>query len=135
MANGGLTGMRKYFEEIKKEDLRSFVSRHANSENGGVLIPNFNDVFNIVKQFDEYDSMYFEIGVSELAYSYDYYCPDKENHIFTEKLKLSSLPLAIDENMKAEFLFYILDICSNQLANRARKSCSYCGEKCFKFFR
>ncbi|GIX73798.1 hypothetical protein CDAR_106761 [Caerostris darwini] len=92
------------------------------------------NIFN--KPFDEYDSVYFEIGVSELAYLYDYYCPDEENRIFTDKLKLSSLRLAIDEkdeNRKMELLFYRFGICSNQLANRARKSCSYCGEKCFKY--
>ncbi|GIY79424.1 hypothetical protein CEXT_738981 [Caerostris extrusa] len=32
MANGGLTGMRKYFDEIKEEDLRSFIFYNANSD-------------------------------------------------------------------------------------------------------
>ncbi|GIY74507.1 hypothetical protein CEXT_232411 [Caerostris extrusa] len=111
MANGGLIGMRKYFDEIKKEDLRSFIYRHANSESGCVLIPNFNDVFNIIKQFDEYDSVYFEIGASELAYLYDYYCPDEDNRISADYLKLSSLPMAIDEkdeNRKMELLCFRL---------------------------
>ncbi|GIY11053.1 hypothetical protein CEXT_200381 [Caerostris extrusa] len=33
-ANGSLNGMLKYLDEIKEEDLRSFISRNANSENG-----------------------------------------------------------------------------------------------------
>ncbi|GIZ01865.1 hypothetical protein CEXT_171271 [Caerostris extrusa] len=35
MENGGLSGMLKYFDEIEKEDLRSFACRHANSQNKG----------------------------------------------------------------------------------------------------
>ncbi|GIY68019.1 hypothetical protein CDAR_618991 [Caerostris darwini] len=32
-ANGGLIGMRKYFDQIKHEDMRYFIYRHANSKN------------------------------------------------------------------------------------------------------
>ncbi|GIY78741.1 hypothetical protein CEXT_119731 [Caerostris extrusa] len=73
MANGGLRG--KYFDEIEKEDLRSFAFHHANSENEDILIPTFEHVFEIVREFDECDFMDFDIGHSELEYLYDYYYP------------------------------------------------------------
>ncbi|GIY98515.1 hypothetical protein CEXT_301101 [Caerostris extrusa] len=61
MANGGLIEMRKYLDEIKREDLRSFIARHANSE-----IPTFTILNTSSKEFDEYDFMDFDIGDSEL---------------------------------------------------------------------
>ncbi|GIY79423.1 LIM domain kinase 1 [Caerostris extrusa] len=109
MANGGLVGMRKYFDEIK-EDLRSFVSRHANSENGGILIPTFEDVFKIVTEFDEYDFMEFGIGDSELEYVYDYH-PFDEILIIRDTLKLPESPVTLnieDENYKIEYLLHEL---------------------------
>ncbi|GIY67786.1 hypothetical protein CDAR_230011 [Caerostris darwini] len=132
-ANGGLVGMRKYFDDIKNEDLRSFIGRHANSENGGILIPTFNDVLNIVKQFDKLDFRDFDI---DLYLLYKYFYPDGKKHSTTDKLKLWSLPLEIDvegENRKIRHLIYRLGICSAERSNRARKRCSYCGEKCFKY--
>ncbi|GIY55618.1 hypothetical protein CEXT_162451 [Caerostris extrusa] len=117
MANGGLVRMRKYFDEIQNEDLGLFTSRHANSENGGILIPIFNDVLNIVKQFDEDEFMDFDI---DLAFLYIYYYPDDEKkYNFTDKLKLSSLPPETDvedENRKIEYLIYKLGICSEEMA-------------------
>ncbi|GIY16547.1 hypothetical protein CDAR_598661 [Caerostris darwini] len=135
MANGGLIGMRKYFDEIQNENLRLFIYRHANSENGGVLIPTFKDVLDIVTEFDGCDFRYFDIGAEGLGYLYDYYS-EEESLIVKEKIKLSPLPPAIvveDENKKLELLFERLGISSNQIVNRARTRCSYCGEKCFKY--
>ncbi|GIY68017.1 hypothetical protein CDAR_618981 [Caerostris darwini] len=131
MANGGLIGMRKYFDEIKKEDLRSFVSRHANSE-----IPTFEDVFKIVREFDEYDFMDFDIGDSELQYVYDYYYPFDEILIIGDNLKLPESPVTLnidDENKTIVCLMYKLVITSEQELNRALMKCSFCGEKCFKY--
>ncbi|GIY81198.1 hypothetical protein CDAR_435111 [Caerostris darwini] len=133
MANGGLIGMRKYFDEIAEEDFRSFIGRHVNSEKGGILIPTFNDVLNIVKQFHKDDFRDFDI---DLKFLYVYYYPEGGNYISTDELKLSSLPPETDvedENRKIEDLIYKLGINSNEIANRARKRCSYCGEKCFKY--
>ncbi|GIY03830.1 hypothetical protein CEXT_806751 [Caerostris extrusa] len=135
-ANGGFIGMRKYFDQIKNEDLRSFIGRHTNSEEEGILIPTFEDVLNIVKHLDEVDFRNFDIGATDLEFLYIYYYPDEKPHISTDKLKLSSLPPEIDveeENIKIDHLIYKLDICSEERANRARKRCSYCGEKCFKY--
>ncbi|GIX73800.1 hypothetical protein CDAR_106771 [Caerostris darwini] len=134
-ANGGLIGMRKYFDEIHNEDLRLFIYRHANSENGGVLIPTFKDVLDIVTEFDGCDFRYFDLGASGLGYLYDYYS-EEESLIVKDKIKLSPLPQAVvveDENKKLELLFERLGISSNQIVIRARTRCSYCGEKCFKY--
>ncbi|GIX73805.1 hypothetical protein CDAR_106791 [Caerostris darwini] len=121
MANGGLTGMRKYFDEIQNEDLRLFTGRHANSENGGILIPTYEDVFKIVTEFDKDDFKDFHI---DLQFLYRYYYPDDEekNNISTDKLKLSSLPPETDdedENRKIEQLIYKLGINSKERENRA----------------
>ncbi|GIY98516.1 hypothetical protein CEXT_301111 [Caerostris extrusa] len=131
MANGGLIGMRKYFDEIKKVDLRSFVSRHANSE-----IPTFEDVFKIVREFDEYDFMDFDIGDSELQYVYDYYYPFDEILIIRDNLKLPESPVTLhmeDENNKIEHLLLELGISTVEAVNRIQTKCSFCGEKFFKY--
>ncbi|GIX91430.1 hypothetical protein CDAR_477351 [Caerostris darwini] len=128
--------MRKYFDEIKKEDLRSFVSRHANSENGGILIPTFEDVFKIVTEFDEYDFTDFGIGDSELEYVYDYYHPFDEILIIRDTRKLPESPVTLniaEENNKIEYLLSELGISSVQEVNRAQTKCSFCVEKCFKY--
>ncbi|GIX97831.1 hypothetical protein CDAR_294151 [Caerostris darwini] len=125
--------MRKYLDEIQNEDLRLFTHRHANSENGGILFPTFNDVLNIVKQFDKDDfrNIYIDLPFLNL-----HYYPEEKNNISTDKLKLSSLPLKTDvedENKKIEHLIYKLGICSAERVSRAFKRCSYCGAKCFKY--
>ncbi|GIZ01869.1 hypothetical protein CEXT_171301 [Caerostris extrusa] len=135
-ANGGLTGMRKYLDEIKKEDLRSFVSRHANSENGSILIPTFEDVFKIVTEFDEYDFIDFDIRDSEVQYVYDYYHPFDEILITRDNLKLPKSAVTLnngDESYQIEYLLLELGISSVQEVNRAQTRCSFCGEKCFKY--
>ncbi|GIY04882.1 hypothetical protein CDAR_183731 [Caerostris darwini] len=126
MANGGLIGMRKYFDEIKREDLRSFIARHANAE-----IPTFEDVFEIVKEFDKYDFMDFDIGDSELEYLYDYYYPDEDKQTIGDNLKLQESPVTLnmeDENKTIVCLMYKLGITSEQEVNRALMKCSFCGE-------
>ncbi|GIY11055.1 hypothetical protein CEXT_200401 [Caerostris extrusa] len=112
--------MRKYFDEMQNEDLRLFIYRQANSENGSVLIPTFKDVLDIVREFDECDFRYFDIGAPGLGYLYDFYS-EEESLIVKDKIKLSPLPQAIvveDENKKLELLFERLGISSNQIVNR-----------------
>ncbi|GIY04884.1 hypothetical protein CDAR_183741 [Caerostris darwini] len=136
MANGGLTGMRMYFDEIKKEDLRSFISRHANSQNEGILIPAFEDVFEIVAEFEEYNVVNFYMEDSELQYLYDNCYPFIDMQIVNENLKLpkTSVTLNIeDENYKIEYVLEKLRISSERAVNRVQTKCSYCGEKCSKY--
>ncbi|GIX88832.1 hypothetical protein CEXT_172901 [Caerostris extrusa] len=136
MVNDGLNGMRNYFDEIKKEDLRSFACRHANSEDGGILIPTFEDVFKIVREFDEYDFMKFDIKYSELKLLYDYYYPYEEIQTLGDNLKLPESPVTLhleDENNKTEQLLHKLGISSVRAVNRIHRKCSFCGEKCCKY--
>ncbi|GIZ01868.1 hypothetical protein CEXT_171291 [Caerostris extrusa] len=136
MANGGLTGMRKYFDETDEEDLRSFICRPANSEEEGILIPTFEDVFEIVTEFDEFDAANFKIGDNVLKYLYANYYSFEEIQTVRDNLKLleSSLPLNIeDENNTIEFLLEELGISSEKTVSRVQTKCSYCGRKCFKY--
>ncbi|GIY36473.1 hypothetical protein CDAR_223051 [Caerostris darwini] len=136
MENGGLIGMRKYFDDTEEEDLRSVICRHSNSEEEGILIPTFEDVFEIVTEFDEFDVANFKIGDNALEYLYTNYSPFEEVQTARDNLKLSesSLPLNIEgENDTIEFLLEEFDISSEKTATRIQTKCSYCGEKCFKY--
>ncbi|GIY94502.1 hypothetical protein CEXT_663081 [Caerostris extrusa] len=136
IANGGLTGMRKYFDETEEEDLRSVFCRQANSEEEDILIPTFEDVFEIVTKFDEFDVANFKIGDNVLEYLYTNYYPFEEIQTVRDNLKLSesSLPLNVeDENNTIEFLLEEFDISSEKTVNRIQTKCSCCGEKCFKY--
>ncbi|GIY79428.1 hypothetical protein CEXT_739001 [Caerostris extrusa] len=136
MANGGLIGMRKYFDEIKKEDLRSFISRHANSENEGILIPAFEDVFEIVAEFAKYNVVNFYMEDSELQYLYDSCYPFIDMQVVNGNLKFPKTSVALnieDENSKIEYVLDKLNIHSEQAVNRVQTKCSYCGEKCCKY--
>ncbi|GIY78737.1 hypothetical protein CEXT_119711 [Caerostris extrusa] len=133
MANGGLTGMRKYFDEIEEEDLRSFVSSHVNR---GILIPTFEDVLKIVREFDEFGIGNTQIGDTDLKYLHDDYYPFEEIHNVRRSLKLSKFPETLnfqDENKTLEYLLENLSISSGRAVNRLQTKCSYCGEKCFKY--
>ncbi|GIY79426.1 hypothetical protein CEXT_738991 [Caerostris extrusa] len=136
IANGGLAGMRKYFDETEEEDFRSVICRQANSEEEDILIPTFEDVFEIVTEFDEFDVANFKIGDNALKYLCANYYPFEEIQTVRDNLKLSesSLPLNIeDENNTIEFLLEEFDISSEKTVNRIQTKCSYCGEKCFKY--
>ncbi|GIX88837.1 hypothetical protein CEXT_172921 [Caerostris extrusa] len=131
IANGGLTGMRKYFDETEEEDLRSVFCRQANSEEEDILIPTFEDVFEIVTKFDEFDVANFKIGDNVLEYLYTNYYPFEEIQTVRDNLKLSesSLPLNVeDENNTIEFLLEEFDISSEKTVNRIQTKCSCCGK-------
>ncbi|GIY67784.1 hypothetical protein CDAR_230001 [Caerostris darwini] len=99
-ANGGLIGMRKYFDQIKHEDMRHFIYRHAKTENKSILIPTFSYVLNIVKHFDEEDFRDFDI---DLPFFYKYYDPDEKKHVSTNKLKYSLLSFyLLETDVKGE---------------------------------
>ncbi|GIY15192.1 hypothetical protein CDAR_199331 [Caerostris darwini] len=135
-ANGGLSRMRKYFDEAAEEDLRSFICRHANSEEEGILIPTFEDVFEIVTEFDEFDVANFKLGGIVLKYLYANYYPFEEIQTVRDNLKLSesSLPLNMeDENDTIKFLLEELGISSEKTVSSVQTTCSYCGGKCFKY--
>ncbi|GIY01836.1 hypothetical protein CDAR_52181 [Caerostris darwini] len=92
-ANGSLNGMLKYLDEIKEEDLRSFISRNANSENGGILIPTFEDVLKIVNKFND-DYMLQEW---QQDYLYEFQYPfEEESH-------------KLDNNFEtSDYVFYLM---------------------------
>ncbi|GIX91425.1 hypothetical protein CDAR_477331 [Caerostris darwini] len=133
MANGSLTGMRKYFDEIKKEDLRSFIFYNAKSDDEGILIPTFEDVFEIVTKFDLYNFIAFNMGDTELEYLYDNCYPSEEIVGDNLKSQESHATLDMEEDNKIEYSLEELGISSEETVNRVQMKCSYCEEKCFKY--
>ncbi|GIZ01867.1 hypothetical protein CEXT_171281 [Caerostris extrusa] len=136
MANGGLTGMRKYFDEIEEEDLRSFIYRHANSDDEGILIPTFEHVFEIVTEFDVYYFINFNMGDTALEYLYDNCYPSEEIQTVGDNLKLPESPVTLDmedEGNRKEYSLEERGISSEKTVSRVQMKCSCCGEKCFKY--
>ncbi|GIY31572.1 hypothetical protein CDAR_595971, partial [Caerostris darwini] len=136
-ANGSLIGMQRYLDEIKEEDLRSFIVSNANSENGGILMPTVEDVLKVVNKFDEDDMRHFFLQEWEQDYLYKFQYPfEEESQQVGSNLKISESPVYLDvefEKGVIKILLRNLDITSKQTAKRARKKCSFCGEKCFKY--
>ncbi|GIZ04672.1 hypothetical protein CEXT_761441 [Caerostris extrusa] len=144
--------MGKYLNEIK--DFSNFILENEDSEDMLILSP--QNVSDIVDAFDKYDR-YYQMDEFEVNYLYEFYF----NGVVVEvkdNLKLLELPMSLDiaeETRKLEFIlngpkmeqnsnildedskieYLIDDLCINEYEIIAgiKKTCSYCGEKCFKY--